>query len=395
MNVKDLLQLSVTQDFSVVAGGNALNNIIQTVEILDFEFAAGIQQVRETAFSSYSLVLSSLLFAKEKPEQLIDTIKKLIELKVSALAYKPVIFEDLPNEVLDFANEQGFPILRFGGDEFFEDIIFEVMNHIKKRDNKLFLEKMMRCLIEEEISEKQMQSFLQQMNKPFEKYVFAANIKMKQYEDSQWMYDFFQFESFLTSGIICTYKQSILIFFTNKYQKLQFEKMLNEWMTFYAIPTDTLMIGYSEAHLTHTELHLAVREAYYARIIAEMEMQSICHYEQLASERMLIELYRKDAQFANNYIKMYLGPLLEERVDRELLNTAVTFVLRKGNVKEVAVIHYCHPNTIRYRMTKIRQLIEPFGNELVFYERLSSAIKLYLLHTTIEGATVGLESVQK
>lgn len=395
MTVKNFLQLPVTKDFSVVAGGNALNNTIQSVEILDFEFATGIQQVRDTAFNPHSIVLSSLLFASQNPERLIETIKKLIELKVSALAYKPVVFKDLPNEILIFANEQNFPILRFGGDEFFEDIIFEVMSHIKKRDNKLFLENTMRCLIEEEVSEKQIQSFLQQMNKPFEKYVFVANFQMKQSEVSEWMHPFFQLESFLKSGIICTYKQSILILFTDKYQQLQFEKILKEWMTLYAIPTDALTIGYSQVYSTHTELHLAVREAYYARVIAEIEMRPICHYEQLASDRLLIELYRKDAQFANNYVKIYLGALLEEKADRDLLSTAMTFVLKKGNVKEVAATHYCHPNTIRYRMTKIRQLIEPFSNELVFYEHLSTAVKLYLLHKTIEGSTVELESIQK
>ncbi|OIK10327.1 PucR family transcriptional regulator [Bacillus sp. MUM 116] len=395
MTVKDLFHLSVTKDFSVIAGGNALNKTILSVGILDFEFTEGIQKVRQTAFSPHSLILSSLLFAKQKPESLIDTIKKLIELKVSALAFKPVIFEDLPNEVLNFANEQNFPILRFGGDEFFEDIIFEVMNDIKNRENKHFLQKIMRRLIDEEVSEKQIQSFLQQMSKPFKKYIFGANIHMKESADSQWIHSFFQFESFLKSGIVCTYKQSILILLTDKSQELQFEKILKEWMDLYAIPSEGLTIGYSQVHQTQTELHLAAREAYYARLMAEIEMKSNCNYEQLASERLLIELYRRDAPFANNYVKMYLGPLLEEKADKDLLNTAVTFVLKKSNVKEVADAHYCHPNTIRYRMAKIRQLIEPFGNELVFYENLSAAVKLYLLHQAIKAPTIELESFQK
>ncbi|RFT63191.1 PucR family transcriptional regulator [Bacillus clarus] len=395
MTVKDLFHLSVTKDFSIVAGGNALNNTILSVEILDFEFNEGIQKVRETAFSRHSLVLSSLLFANQKPERLIDTIKKLIELKVSALAYKPVIFQDLPSEVLNFANEQGFPILQFSGDEFFEDIIFEVMNYIKNREYALFIQNIMGCLMDEEVSEKQIHSFLRQMNKPFKKYVFAANIQIKRYEDSQWLQSFFQFESFLKSGIVCTYKQSILIFLTDQSQQFQFEKILKEWMVLYAIPSDRLTIGYSQVHQTYTELHLAVREAYYARIIAEIEMISVCNYKQLASERLLIELYRKDPKFANNYVKVYLGPLLGDKADKDLLNTAVTFVLKKSNVKEVADIHYCHPNTIRYRMAKIRQLIDPFGNEFVFYENLSASVKLYLLHKTIKETTNGLESFQK
>nr|WP_263326376.1 PucR family transcriptional regulator ligand-binding domain-containing protein [Neobacillus sp. Marseille-Q6967] len=336
MKVKDLFYLPVTKDFTVVAGSNALHNSIQSVGILDFEFSEGIQQVRETAFNPHSLVLSSLLFANNKPEQLIDTIKKLIELKVSALAYKPVIFAELPNEVLDFANQHNFPILRFGKDEFFEDIIFEVMNHIKKSDHALFLENIMRRLILEEVSAEQIHSFLQQMNKSFEKYVFTVNIQLLKSKSPQWMHDFYQFESFLKSGIICSYKHSIFILLTGKSQHLQFEKILKEWMALYAISLDEFTIGYSQVHKIDTELHLAVREAYYARVIAEMEMKSICYYEQLASERLLIELYRRDAQTAANYVKMYLGPLLEEKEDCDLLNTAVTFVLRKGNVKEVA-----------------------------------------------------------
>ncbi|MGC4378321.1 PucR family transcriptional regulator [Fictibacillus sp. Mic-4] len=388
MTVKDLFQLSVTKNFSVVAGENGLNKIISSVGILDFEYSNGIEPVRETAFSPHSLVLSSLLFAFQKPELLIETIRELIKLKVSALAYKPVIFRELPDEVLHFANEQDFPILRFGGDEYFEEIIFEVMNSIKSRENDLFLQNMMRCLIEDEVSELQLQSFLQQMNKPFEKYVFAANIRMMQSENPQWMDPFLQFQSFLKSGIVCTYKNSILIILTDKSERLQFAKLLNEWMNLYGIPTDELTIGYGQVHQTHTELHLAVREAYYARIMANIETKPVCHYADLASERLLIELYRKDAQFASRYVKEYLGPLLTEKIDKDLLQTAVTFVLKKGNVKEVADAHYCHPNTIRYRMAKIRQLIEPFGNEFVFYENLSTAVKLYLLHKLIEQTSL-------
>ncbi|MCM3570831.1 PucR family transcriptional regulator [Neobacillus mesonae] len=378
MTVKDFLQLSVTKDFSVVAGDNALNKPIQSVEILDFEFAAGIQQVRETAFNPHSIVLSSLLFAKEKPELLLNTVRNLIDLKVSALAYKPVIFKDLPQEVLDVANEQHFPILCFGGDEFFEDIIFEAMSQLKKADKRCLLEKIMQTLVDEEVSEEQIQSFIKQMGTPFEEHVVAANIQLKQPEkDSKWRESFFQLEGFLKSGLVCTYKQSIFVFYTEKNSQFQFEKMLKEWLKLNAIPAEPFTMGFSQVHKTMSELQLAVREAYYACVFGKIELDPICYYDQLASERLLIELYRRDAQFANHYVETYLGPIIR---DPELLNTAVTFVKRKGNVKEAADTLHCHPNTIRYRMTKIRQLIAPSQNELVFYEHVSAAVKLYLLH---------------
>lgn len=395
MTVKELLQLPITKDFSVAAGSQALNNRVQRVEILDFEFAPGIEQVRDTVFNPGSLVLSSLLFASQAPERLIDMMKKLIELKVSALAYKPVIFKELPDNVLTFANEQGFPILRFGGDEFFEDIIMEVMSHIKKKDHSLFLERMMQRSIEEELSESDIQAFLQKINQPFGKYVCAANIQMNGTASIERMPALSRLAPLLEPGMAAPFKNSLFILFTGNHKQLAFEKKVKEQLALCSLPIDSLTIGYSQVHSTHTSLHLSVREAYYARIMAEIGRSPVCHYEQLASDQLLIELYRKDAPFANNYVHTYLGRLLEGKADRDLLDTAVTFVLKKGNVKETAAIQHCHPNTIRYRMMKIRQLIEPLSSELIFYEHLSAAVKLYLLQQAMEEAPAVLESAQK
>lgn len=384
MNVKNFLQLPITKNFTVVAGNNGLDKPVQNVEILDFEFSPDIQTVRETVFTPHSVILSSLLFAKQKPEYLLNAVKNLIELNASALAYKPVIFENLPDEVLSFANEHHFPILKFGGDEFFEKIILETMAYAKTQDYTFFLETIISRFINEDVSNEQINSFLQQLDKPFDKYVYVANLQMKSTTNAQWMQSFFQLEPLLKLGVICTFKKSIFILMTSDSQHLQFEKILNEWLTMYAISTDSLIIGFSQVHLTQTELHLAVREAFFSRIMADIDMIPSCHYENLASDCLLIEMHRRDSRFAMNYVYGYLGPLLEEKVDPDLINTAISFVIKKGNIKEVADAHFCHPNTIRYRMAKIRQLIAPLENDHVFFEHLSIAVKLYLLHSKTE-----------
>ncbi len=383
MNVKNFLQLPITKDFTVVAGSNGLHKPVQNVEILDFEFSPDIETVRETIFTPNSVILSSLLFAKQQPEYLLNAVESLIQLKASALAYKPVIYNDLPQEVIALANAHHFPILRFGGDEFFEKIILETMAYAKTQDYTFFLETIMKRLINEEVSDEQITSFLQQLNKPFEKYLFVANLQMQSLTNPQWMQPFLQLEPLLKSGVICKYKNSIFILVTNQSEQFQFENFLNEWLTLYNISTDELIVGYSQVHATQTEFHLAVREAYFARIMAEMDMSPTCHYKHLGSDILLLELHRKDPQFARNYVNGYLGPLLDEKADADLINTAITYISKKGNIKEVAVAHFCHPNTIRYRMTKIRQLVAPLDNDYVFYERLSAAVKLYLLHSKI------------
>jgi len=381
MNVENFLQLPITKEFTVVAGRNGLHKPVQNVEILDFEFSPDIQTVRETIFTPNSVVLSSLLFAKHKPEYVWNAVKSLIELGASALAYKPVIYEELPEEVLVYADEQNFPILRFGGDEFFEKIILETMAYAKTQDYSFFLETIVRRLMEEDVTDEQIKSILQQINKPFDKYVFVANIQSQDHANCQWMHSLFQLEPLLKSGMICSYKKSIFIVMTHSSQQFQFEKLLNEWLTMYAISTISLTFGYSRCHLTQSEFPMAVREAFYARIMAEIKSTPICHYENLASDWLLMELHRKDATFAMDYVNSYLGPLLEAKADPDLMKTAITYVVKQGNIKEVAVAHFCHPNTIRYRMSKIRQLLAPLENDYVFYERIAAAVKLYLLHS--------------
>lgn len=385
MNVKSFLQLPITKKFSIVAGRNGINKIVKSVEILDFEFSPDIQTVRETTFNANSVVLSSLLFAKQKPEYLIVTIKNLINLGVSALAYKPVIYGDLPEEVLSFADAHSFPILRFGGDEFFEDIILEAVAYSKREDNHDLLQSIIHNLIVKEMSNDEIQSYLLQLNKPLEKYGFVANIQPGPKIDPQWQQSFFQLESLLRTGIICTYKESIMLILTNSSDRFQFEKILNEWMAIYDIPKDTLIIGYSKIHITKEELHLAVREAFFSRVMASIYTQPISHYEELGSDCLLIELYRKDTLFAIRFAEKYIGPLLDEKIDSDYMNTAISCVIKKGNIKEVADAHFCHPNTIRYRMTRIRQLIAPLENDFSFYEQLSAAIKIYLLHKKIDN----------
>ncbi|WP_155592612.1 PucR family transcriptional regulator [Lysinibacillus cavernae] len=383
MNVENFLQLPITKDFTVVAGYNGLHKAVQNVEILDFEFSPDIHHVRDTIFTPNSVVLSSLLFAKQKPEYLLNAVKNLIELGASALAYKPVIFKNLPEEVLTYAEEQNFPILRFGGDEFFEKIILETMAYAKTQDYSFFLETILRRLMEEDVAQEQIKSILQQLNRPFEKYVFVANLRAKDSIHPNWMQTFLSLEPLVKSGLISSYKQSLFIIMTHTSQQFQFEKVLHEWLALYAISTDSITFGYSGCYEIQTGCPVALREAFFASIFAEIDMLPSCHYKNLASDRLLIELHRKEPIFAMDYVNSFLAPLLEDKADQDLKETAITYIMKKGNIKEVAVAHFCHPNTIRYRMAKIRQLVAPLDNDYVFYERLAAAVKLYLLHSKL------------
>lgn len=373
MTVKNFLELPITKDFTILAGHNYVHRAMKNVEILDFEFLEGFEQTRETMFTENSLVLTSLLFAKDRPELLLHMVKELVKYKVSALAFKAVIFDSLPIEVIDLANQFKLPLLKFGGDEFFEDIIFQAMDYRNKTSQIEFIQSTLANLIENNQTTEQLKPMLAQLNKPFEEYVHTLCIK----SEATNVENLFQFEPFLRSGLITTYKEYVILVLTNKNEFTDFESIVSKLIRLLEVKSTIIHIGTSEVNKTETAFHIALQQAYYSALFAEMYGEYRLSFHDLTTEKLLIQLVKNQKDYVMDYIENYIEPL--EAGENNLLETAIDYVLLKGNIKAVADKQFCHPNTIRYRLSKMRSLGKLQQTEFSYYEELSVAIKLYLL----------------
>lgn len=372
MTVQNFLELPITKDFEVVAGEDFLHKKMKNVEILDFEFIKGFEGTREKMFTEGSLVLTSLLFAQHEPELLMDMVERFADLHISAFAYKPVIYKDLPSEVLELAVEKEIPVLKFGGDEFFEDIIFQAMNYRTRASQVEFLETTVARLIEDDLDRETQSTLMRQLNRPFETYAYVVSISSPHIAS----YNLFRLEPFLRTGLITRYKQQMIMVMTNHSSSAPFYERMMEILQICKKELAPIQIGMSNVHETEQNLAKALQEACYANIFANLYNQAIFSYDTLKTEKLLIELMKKQPSFVKRYIDEWIEPL--EEWDH-FLETAISYVLQEGNIKAVAELHYCHPNTIRYRITKMKTILSPEVNDMQFFEQLSVAIKLYLL----------------
>ena len=103
LTVKDLFDLNIMKNFKLIAGAGGLDRPITRTEILDFEFVQGVGMNRDRIFEGESIAISSLLFAKDNPDMILDTVMRLYELNVSCFAYKPVFI----NAFLEHMNAEG------------------------------------------------------------------------------------------------------------------------------------------------------------------------------------------------------------------------------------------------------------------------------------------------
>lgn len=114
LTVTGLLDTIDPKGFVLCAGFNGLKNPIMDVGILDHEFDL-MKNKEQPYFEPCSIVVSSLLFMKDNPEQLLPTIQQLLQDKVSSLAIQNVYFKDIPLAVLNYCNEKKFPLVFIDG----------------------------------------------------------------------------------------------------------------------------------------------------------------------------------------------------------------------------------------------------------------------------------------
>ena len=121
-----------------------------------------------------------------------------------------------------------------------------------------------------------------------------------------------------------------------------------------------------------------IQQAYWAQAVAEIENETTKNYKDLGVYKLIISDIH--ASGIAEYMEDYLQPLFEDlEKDPELLHTAIEYILAKGDSQRTADRLFCHKNTIRYRLGKIHERLDPTVNEREFYQNLAIAIKIHLL----------------
>ena len=400
LTVKDLFDIPIFKNFKLIAGADGQDRPVCLTETLDFEFTRGIPMPRSTLFTAKSLVLTSLLFAKDDPRQILEAVKGLYDLGVSCMAYKPVIYKNLPFEVIEFANEKNFPILEFGGDEFFEDIIFAVSYELNDGEDIASLEADLSKILEQDASPKEELKIRKEINSDFKRYIRVAAIKdhSLQSEDDIicLVKKIASLERINKKASLTKFKDSYFIFLSqDTANEARFKALLADIFIALEIDENKISCGLSSILSTNDNFGKAIREAFWACNVAVLENDTLRYYNEIGIYRLIIpEIHSKNLI---NYMAEYLSPLGDisaiPKVSHEygnnisyngdskntLLETACTYILARGDLDETASRMFCHKNTIRYRLSKLHDLLDPYCNEKEFQENLSMAIRIYML----------------
>lgn len=382
VTIEDLLNLESMRDFKIVAGKKGLGRSITATEILDFEFIHEGEEYRERGFDGDSLVLTSLLFAKDDPGQVLKAVKKLISQNVQALAYKPVFFKELPKEAIAYADEMKFPILEFGHDEYFEDIIFSIRTQVEKDGSLLKIEPLFQEMLSRNFTQEESVEALEKINPLLRPQGAAVCLRIEGLDEGQitgLIRRSYPDDKMRSKVFVGKCEDRIFIILSqDEDHKSRFRAQFDDVMIAYGFAGKKFTAGFSTVNRISLHLDKMIRQAYWAEKVAEIEKKTVKFYSELGIYKLIVSNLHTGTM--QEYMEEYLGPLFEEEgPDGELLHTAISYVMTGGDILKTAEQLYCHKNTIRYRIGKLQEKLDPDSSEKEFWQNLAAAVKIYLL----------------
>lgn len=374
ITVEEALKLNALKTARVTAGESGLNKLIKRVtvsECPEFDYVTKQNWKENILFQPGDFFITSFYSIKDDEDTILETIKLYDEKKSSGLCIIDLYLKKLPDEVNRFANEHGYPIIFIDSKVAYAEIISEIMGYIySRREHDIFS-----GIIDTIISSnnpKEIRNMAYSINKNFKDinaviYIVGdrQSIALNTYLDNV---------NNNHDNKAIMYKDGILIFLTSdNCRDITIERIRNELIIL--SKDDDFKIGISEVHNDISDLNKSIKESITANNFTNIFNKNILLYNELGIYRVLAMLEDSDEfiEFSRPIINALED--YDNHNSTELLKTAQTYIDNDGDFKKTAKEMFQHENTIRYRIAKIKNILNMSDKNIEFYEQLSIAIK--------------------
>lgn len=374
--VKDLLKLDLFKESQIIAGHNGLNKIINRVSVFD----CPIEESRDrVVLQDGDFFISNFFFFKESIEYGIYAINFLDSCKCSGLCITSEYLDCFSEELINHCNKINFPILTIDYSTSYGDIIRDVAYLLFKNEKNYLLESQLANLMNT-YSLLDSKKILNTINPHFLDYITAIYFYSSNtyYNYSS---DFLNLLNQNKNNICIPYKNGfILIISYYKDDLKSIESTISYYSDIIKNNVDKYIIGISNNFIDLVDARTAISQSILCLTSMNKKPFSIIRYKELGIIPWLFSY--KDTPEIKNYYQDIINPIKEydDKYNKDLLKTLIAFVECNGDYKTCSRILYQHENTIRYRILKIKSLLNLEDSSIEFYEKISICIKLHKIY---------------
>ena len=381
LTVHEALSLKALERFKLVAGANGLNNKISRVGLIDHESASVLTSI----IFPQEFLFSNMIMIKDNPEMMIDYIKAIFAADAACFALKTIFFDEFPDEVIEYANKHKFPLFTFD-ETYIEDIILEVDQALNVYSQVAKLQGYVDEMIAAQSDPLKVRSLALKLNKSFFNHFIVTMLTPKEESSSNTLIISTLNQVLGKKCWTMEYEDSILLI--SSFHPRASTTDDSTYMSDYVMDAlracglsfNDYIVGMSEPKSSLGSMGRAILESRYAVDYAGLKNLSICSFESLGIYKVLIPNANNPWFYA--YYESMIQKLIryDEKHDTDLLYTAQIYVACDTNIQRTSEKLYQHVNTVRYRVKKIKEVLNIDQFEGMMHESLALAIHLYNLH---------------
>lgn len=377
IHIKELYRLQGLSHLRLIAGAAGLDRTL-TAAVL-FEYDPSRMQLPD--FYRGDLVVTTLAYARGDKQLVSHSLLALMNQGIAGLLVKTAYFTELPRDVLVQAEQLGTPIFLFD-DTYIEEVILEVTELIRGKRHFAGYEEEIDALLRGGLTTEQIREKFGRIDPAgsarYRVLALYPGEHMPRLDEQ--IYTLFSEDAESGRRIICMRWRRMLLMLRRMDEKESAqdeaaEHEIADLLSRAGVDTAAMHVGASSVRADRSQLGEALSEAVYAARAARLQRKAIVSSGELGLYAYLLPI--AENAFARQWCAQSLREIREYDAANKanLETTARAYIDADMEIAAAAKALFQHPNTVRYRLTKIQKLMN-MENSAMFLPMLSLTMQL-------------------
>ncbi len=377
IRLKELFRLENLKNLRLIAGQEGLERMVTAAVLLEYDSS----RMELPDFYRGDLVVTTLAYARGDSMLVANSLLALLNQGIAGLLVKTAYFSELPGSVVSMANKLGTPLFLFD-ETYIEEVILEVTELIRGKRHFSGYEQELDALMHGALTPEQTKEKVQRIDptgaKAYRLCALYPRERLNVLEDR--LYALLSSDEELALRCICMEWRRMLIMLLHEDGRdtdcaaaaADIQRMLARAK----IKPEDLYLGVSEQMTDQTLFGTALSEAVYAAKAARLTGREAVSASELGLYAYLFPM--SENPFVCGQCRRQLLRIREYDAQNHtsLEQTARVYVESRMEIAATAKALFQHPNTVRYRLTKIQKLMGLEDDDALFAPMLSLMINL-------------------
>ena len=375
IHIKELFRLQNIHRLRLIAGQDGLERTV--TEAVLFEYDPSRVQLPD--FYRGDLVVTTLAYARGDAKLVAHSLQALMNQGIAGLMVKTAYFSELPQAVITLANRLGTPVFLFD-DTYIEEVILQVTDLIRGKRHFAGFEQDVDALMRGDLTEEQTRERARRIDplgqSSYRIYAVSPKERMITLDDKLYAL----METDADAAHRCTFIEwrRMMLALCREEDGLSAQEALTRFgdlLTRAGVDRHSVVIGQSDLREARAQMGASLCEAVYAARAAKL-----CGKAELAAHELGLYAYlfpMSENPFVCDRCRRVLSAIRDYDAQNHtnLEQTALVYVKENMEIAAAAKVLFQHPNTVRYRLSKIQRIIG-MEDDPLFAPMLSLTVSL-------------------